>query len=254
MKTSTLILIVLLIIVVVVIATIGLFLLLIQSPVSYVNTTVQNNHTATTNIPASNNTVSNTPAGTPTNFDQTVSDGTIIIGYASSSFGLAVTKQQILVHSYIPPCDDTFNYCLYYIGTAYRGTNFESAGIRVAKRKDLTTQQSCLTAAPAGFDASTKPNHTTTAQTYAASVFSNVGGGAAGHIAVGSLYRLFISASSSCYELETRIGQSQFANFPAGSIKEFTAADSATVQSQLSDILMNVRLVSGETNLFAQLQ
>jgi len=47
-------------------------------------------------------------------FDQTVSDGVIKISIPSSEFGLAVTPEQIMVTSYIPPCDENFDYRLYY--------------------------------------------------------------------------------------------------------------------------------------------
>ena len=79
-----------------------------------------------------------TPSATTT--AQSISDGTIAFWYSSDEFGLAVTPEQILDHSYIPPCSDDFDYCFYYIGSDYNGTNFESAGLRVEKRSDLTTK------------------------------------------------------------------------------------------------------------------
>jgi hypothetical protein len=175
------------------------------------------------------------------NFDQTVSDGTITISIPSSEFGLAVKKDQILVHSYIPPCDENFNYCLYYDGSAYKGTNFESAGLRIQKRDDLKTQSACLTTQPAGYNGLTPK--TESIDSYATSVFSPLGDAGAGHYSSGSLYRLFYD--NKCYEFQTRIGESQFANYPAGSIKEFTSADQSAVKLKLQEILNAITLPDG---------
>jgi hypothetical protein len=167
---------------------------------------------------------------------RSISDGIITLHY-DETYGLAVTPEQILNKSYIPACDPDFNYCLYYNGTQYQGTNFESAGLRVKKRQDLATESVCLNTPPEGFDSSIVPDKNTSTNAYSMSEFSNVGQGAAGHISQGSLYRLFVRNSSSCYEFETRVGMSQFANYPAGSIKEFTPQDQQNTLSQLLDIL-----------------
>ncbi len=186
--------------------------------------------------------------GTGTNpglvFDQTASDGTVTLAIPSASYGLATTPDQVLVHSYIPPCDQNFGYCIYYTGTAYAGTNFESSGIRMLKRADLATERVCLDTPPSGFDASMKSEHINSSDAYSSSVFSNVGQGAAGHIASGKLYRLFVRGTNTCYEFETRIGQSQYANYPAGTIKEFTTNDQAVVAADLETILEHVSLGS----------
>lgn len=176
---------------------------------------------------------------------QTISNGTITAAFPPADFGLATNDTQVLVHPYIPPCTPGFDYCLYYIGTAYTGTNFESAGIRIEKRPDLGTKEECLDTPPSGFDASMMPTATSSADAYSASVFGNVGDAGAGHYASGSLYRLYLPVSSSCYEFETRIGQTQFANYPAGTIKEFTSADEAALAGQLKSILDSVTLTSG---------
>lgn len=199
----------------------------------------------TANLPPSNGT--GTPAASPTPaFDQSISDGTITVSYPSADFGLATTASQILVKSYIPPCDSNFNYCIYLTNTTYQGTNFESAGIRIEKRTDLATQTKCLTAQPAGFTGLTPI--TATSSDYATAVFPQVGGAAAGHFASGSLYRLFYSGS--CYEFETRIGQSDFLNYPSGTIQQFTSADQDAVQAELTQILGTLKLSSGEQVAF----
>jgi len=196
-----------------------------------------------------NNIASSTPSALV--FDQSVSDGIIKIVYPANEFGLALNKTQILVNSYIPPCNENFNYCLYYNGNEYQGTNFESAGIRIQKRADLVNERLCLNTPPSGFDASMTPDATKAVDKYSSSVFSNVGDAAAGHYAVGSLYRLYVKINASCYEFETRIGQTQFANYPAGAIKEFTATQMKNLQSELTQIIEQISLSSGEKNLLA---
>lgn len=198
------------------------------------------------NPPATNTTNQPIPSFV---FDQSVSDGTVTFLYPSSEFGLATTPSQILATSYIPPCDQGFNYCLYYKGADYQGTNFESAGIRMQKRADLTTEQLCLNTPPEGYSASTLPTSQTSAGSHSASVFANVGDAAAGHFASGSLYRLFVKSNSACYEFAPRIGQTQFQNYPAGAIKEFTSQDAKTLQAKLDEILSRVTL-GIENNLF----
>ncbi len=137
-----------------------------------------------------------TPTGTAPTGDQSISDGTITIVYPATDFELATSSQQITTHSYIPPCDADFNYCLYYIGTAYQGTNFDSAGIRVEKRTDLTTQAACLTTPPTGFTNFTPTS--TIAGDYAVSEFTPLGDAGAGHYSTGTLYRL--EYNGACYE------------------------------------------------------
>jgi hypothetical protein len=190
------------------------------------------------------------PTPTPLVFDRSISDGLVTFKVPSNVYGLATNQTQILTHSYIPPCDSNFNYCLYYIGTDYQGTNFESAGLRIRKRTELLNERVCLDTPPAGFSSTTKPDSTTSADTYSTSVFSSIGDAAAGHYASGSLYRLFYRQTSSCYEFETRVGQSQFMNYPIGTIKEFTTANQAKVFSDLRQILDTVSLPNGQTKLF----
>ncbi len=185
--------------------------------------------------------------GNPT-LEQTVSDGTITVGYPSD-FGLAKNATQVLVHAYIPPCDENFDYCLYYNGAAYTGTNFESAGVRIAKRADLATASLCLQTLPNGYTSGLTPK-ITTGSDYQTSVFSPLGDGATGHYASGALYRL--AYGSACYEFETRIGETQFANYPAGTIQEFTTADRAAVQAKLDAIATGVTLPGGGHITFAK--
>ncbi len=172
---------------------------------------------------------------------QTISDGTITFAYSSDEFGLAVTPEQVLVKSYIPPCDTDFNYCFYYIGTDYQGTNFESAGLRVKKRTDLSTQAACLQTLPEGYTGITAKVSTTA--NFSTSVFSPLGDAGAGHYANGALYRL--AYKGSCYEFETRIGATQYANFPRGTIKEFMPADQRAMEAKLLQLLKDITLPGG---------
>jgi hypothetical protein len=184
-------------------------------------------------------------------FEQSISDGTITINYSDTLFGLAVRTDQILVTSYIPPCDVPFGYCFYYNDSEYDDTNLDSAGIRFYKRDDLATEQACLETPPAGFD-SMEAKATSTAELYAASVFSPMGDAGAGHYANGSQYRLFVRKNSACYEIETRIAQTQFANYPAGSIEEFTASDQRELENRLDRVIDSIEL-DGQKNLFGSL-
>lgn len=192
--------------------------------------------------------VLSTPTGTTASGMESISDGTITIVYPGADFGLATSQTQVTVRSYIPPCDPDFNYCLYYVGTAYQGTNFDSAGIRVEQRPDLTTQAACLTTPPTGFSNFTPTS--TTVGDYSVSEFTPLGDAGAGHYSTGTLYRL--EYNGACYEFETRIGQSQFANYPSGTIQQFTAADQANLQVEIVGILNGVTLPSGETVNFLQ--
>jgi len=176
---------------------------------------------------------------------QSVSDDNITM-YYDETFGLAVKPEQILVNSYIPPCDEDFNYCFYYYKDEYKDTNFDSAGIRIKKRTDLTSSN-CLIAPPEGFDSSIQPDATKVNSAYSISVFLNIGQGAAGYYTSGSLYRLYIKEIATCYELEARIGERQFDNYPIGTINQFTSNDREQVKIQLMKILKKITLKDGQT-------
>ncbi len=186
------------------------------------------------------------PTATPNLYDQSVSTGTIQVPYSSADYTLATKLSQITVKAYIPPCDPIFNYCLFYSGTAYAGTNFESAGLRIQNRTDLTTQTTCLNALPTSYTDMMPVIASNSG--YMTAVFSPLGDAGAGHYATGAEYRLW--SGGSCYEFETRLGQTQFANYPAGSIKEFTADNQATVQAGLEAMINNITLVNGKTVSF----
>lgn len=169
---------------------------------------------------------------------QTISTPEIMFG-VPKDFGLAISQEQILVKSYIPPCDSDFDYCLYYNGTAYTGTNFEGAGVRIKKRTDLVSRESCLTSF--GYESLTPV--TRNSGTYATSIFAPLGDAAAGHFTVGELYRVHFG--NTCYEFQARIGQARFENYEPGLIREFTAQASEELQGKLRAIVLGIRITEG---------
>lgn len=179
---------------------------------------------------------------------QSLSDGTIQFNYPAD-FGLAVTQAQLsgMVHSYIPPCNENFDYCLYYNGQDFAGSNFESAGIRISKRTDLAAERLCLNTPPAGYTNMTPS--TKSYDNYSASIFSPIGDAGAGHYASGELYRVFLRQANKCYELETRIGETQYANYPAGSIKQFTDSDRNVVYAKFKNILASLEIASNSEKI-----
>jgi hypothetical protein len=190
-------------------------------------------------------------SSTPVISENSVSTPEISFHYPSD-FGLAVKPEQILTKSYIPPCElENFDYCLYYTGPDYRESNFESAGVRIKRRLDLMAERLCLTTPPAGY-ASLAPANTTSSDQYATSVFRPLADAATGHSARGELYRLYLRNSNSCFEFETRIGQSQFVNYPPGTITEFTARDQAALANRLRQLLGSVVLAGGGRISFPQ--
>jgi hypothetical protein len=164
---------------------------------------------------------------------ETHSDGTITFT-RPNDFGLAVTDEQILVQSYIPPCDSGFDYCLYYNGDEFSGSNFESAGVAIAKQPDLEDEDACLSTPPEGY-VSVEPAATSTEDAYSMSVFSPLGDAGAGHVATGDAYRLY--TAKTCYQFTTRVGETQYANYPEGTVTEFTDADRDDLLARLRDIV-----------------
>ena len=158
-----------------------------------------------------------------------------------ADFGLAVHWDQLLVRSVIPPCDQGFDYCLYYLGDDFAGTNFKSAGIRIERRNDLETADACLCTPPRGY-VSFQPTTVRQGDGFAVSVFAPLFDGAVGHYAEGELFRLSLNGTA-CFEVETRIAATQFAHYPEGSIREFTQEERETLVARLRDVVRAIRLV-----------
>ncbi len=189
-------------------------------------------------VPGNNSTTTTTTAtSTPQNASLTLPGGQVSLSYPPD-FCLAAAPEPLTVTSYIPPCDQGFQYCLYYNGSAYSGTNFESAGIRINQRADLKTQNACLKTQPSGYMNLTPAIYNGSG--YFTSAFGPVGDAGAGHYANGALYRLYFSGN--CYEFETRIGETQFANYPPGAIQQFTDADRTALFSELQSIIQSAVL------------
>lgn len=183
--------------------------------------------------------------------DRHVAAGGTLSFERPSDFGLAVTSEQVLVRSYIPPCDFGFDYCLYYVEPAFEGTNFESAGIRIERREDLATDSACLTAPPAGYIDFEPVVHQR--EGYAISVFAPIQNAAVGHYSDGKLFRLAVD--STCFEFETRIAASQFTHYEPGTIDEFTQEDREALEARLHEVLRAVRLVDRPDEvLFGELE
>lgn len=172
---------------------------------------------------------------------QSISDGTITITYGSD-WGLALNPSELQASSYIPPCDGVFNYCFYYNNAKYQETNFESAGMRVSEREDLTNEGLCLDTPPPGYDASTVSDAKKSADAYSVSVFADLQQGALGHYSMSTLYRLFTPAEKRCYELETRIGEGRYENFPEGTIRRFS-------DDERREIGQELRKLAGSTSV-----
>lgn len=189
-------------------------------------------------------------ASTTETFDQSISDETVKISYSSGLFGLAVNPTQILVNSNIPPCDESFEYCIYYNADMFKDTNFESAGLRIKKRVDLKNETTCLNTPPAGYDNSVLPNTKIPKDAYSTAIFEGMGNSSAGNLVRGSNYRLYFKKNASCYELESRVAYSQFDNYPKGSIKQFGDSAIALMEGRLKNIIKSVTLPDGQVNIF----
>lgn len=179
------------------------------------------------------------------NTQKTVSDG-IIKFDPQEDFGLAVTDEQILIDSYIPPCQPGFSYCLYYLGNKYQETNFDSAGLSIRKRGDLTIKDDCLTHLPAGY--SNLSSQSESHAGYAISVFSPLGDAALGHYSNGREYRIF--SANICYQLNASVSESQFANYPTGSVEEFSSTDREQMFGTLRSLIEDITLVQTGEKLF----
>jgi hypothetical protein len=196
------------------------------------------------NVPATT-TVATTSTSTAT--DEVTSNGFIMFS-RPSDFGLALNKDQILVKSYIPSCDGSIDYCLYYNGDNYKGTSFGGAGLRIKRRAELKTVDACLTTSPAGYDGQ-KPQTVSTSSVYSVSAFP-IGDAGMGHYASGMLYRL--AYDGTCHEFETRISATQFQNSEPGTIKEFSVAMQQEIKQKLMTIVKDVKLANGQNVTFFQ--
>jgi hypothetical protein len=175
-----------------------------------------------------------------------ISDGVITLPYEPGAFSVAAAPEPITVQSYIPACNPGFAYCFYDAGAAHAGTNFLSAGLGVTKRPDLADKKACLGTQPDGYTGLVPVIREEAA--YATGAFPPVSDAAAGHYASDEVYRL--SSAKGCYEFRARVAWSQFANYPAGTVTEFTAADRTALAARLRNLLFGATFADGTPVIF----
>ncbi len=187
------------------------------------------------NIP--NNVVQNTQSGQ----NQYTHSSGQVSWEVPPDFGLAVSKDQVLVKSYIPPCEEGFDYCMYYNLKNFDGTNFESAGVSIGMRDDLLNNEACLTRPPNEYLNFTPEviKH----DNYLVSSFFPIGDAGAGHYSNGKIYRIYLNTGK-CIQIGTRIGETQFANYPEGTIKQFGSEDRKYLFSRFDTILNSLKIAS----------
>lgn len=138
---------------------------------------------------------------------------------------------------YIPPCTEDYNTCLYYSGERYTETNFDSAGLS-AHIIEATNRESC----EAFTGSYLLPNTDISTENLNGNTFSvaRSGDAGAGHIAEETLYRTY--HNDICLEIVTRIGYTQFANYPEGTIKEFTENNREDLMNDMKNIIRTLSL------------
>lgn len=190
----------------------------------------------------------------------TGSNGSFQFDYpVSYTFYSSGNIDKVKLLSYIPVCDNNFPRdsdssllaCVVYPKQKYRGTNFEAAAFQASALANATTATECLT--PPQTTESSAPGARTysafrIASTNPARVIHGVRflhgvavGTGLGHSIASDLYRAFHNGK--CYELTINITQSEFANFPEGAVREFTAKDSQDVFRSLQDVLDSFRFL-----------
>lgn len=132
---------------------------------------------------------------------------------------------------YIPPCSEDYTTCLYYSGNEFKGTNFDSAGLSIHVITDAT-KDTC----EAYTGSFTLPDTTiTTEKAGGVTLFvAKSGDAGAGHVAEETLYRTY--HNNTCLEAVARTGYTQFGNYPAGSIEEFTDTDKKQLENIMKDM------------------
>lgn len=159
------------------------------------------------------------------------------ISYPETFTALSEAEQDILPSlGYVPPCDENHSNCLYYIGTEFEGTNFDSAGISTKNLID-TGEENCTSFN----EAYTLPDSEISTEEIDSNLFyvARSGNAGAGHMAEETLYRTY--HSNTCVEITTRIGYSQFGNYPEGSVEEFTAEDKNELMNSMKEVVHTLK-------------
>jgi|GEM_PF-2059250 len=135
----------------------------------------------------------------------------------TDDFGFNTDIKQIRSVSYIPVCNDNMVACVFYTGQAYKGTNFEGAGVSININKSLNTAAKCYNFAVSTNAAQTKvPDVGINGLIFRSATGGDAG---AGHFHKVQVYRNF--RNNSCYEIAQNVSYSSISNFEPGSIKEF---------------------------------
>jgi hypothetical protein len=138
-----------------------------------------------------------------------------------SDFVFSTDYSKVQALGYIPVCDQTMVACMFYSGDAYKGTNFEDAGVSVNILSALNTQAKCY-----NFKVSTNEAQQPVADvTLGGIVFKSAIGGdaAAGHAMKTQQYRNF--HNNQCYEIAQRLGSTNIGNYAPGTIQPFNQGD-----------------------------
>ncbi|MCL5666859.1 MAG: hypothetical protein M1383_03755 [Patescibacteria group bacterium] len=157
-----------------------------------------------------------------------------------NDFGFNTNYDQIKNLGYIPVCDQTTKACVLYTGDAYKGTNFEDAGVSINIDPSLNTEAKCY-----NFNAANNEAQTPVADAAINGVdFKSATGGqgAAGHFMKTQEYRNLHNGM--CYEIAQRLGQTNIGNYPEGTVKPF---DENQVWGSLQQIVNTFKFIPIDT-------
>jgi hypothetical protein len=148
-----------------------------------------------------------------------------------SDFSFSLDYNQVKPLSYIPACDQDMVGCAYYSATAYKGTNFDSAGVSVNIDPTLNTEADCYNFAVPTNEAQTPvvPDITINGTVFKSATGGDAG---AGHFAKVQVYRNF--HNNQCFEIDRRVGYTDIGNYPTGTVSQF---DENGVWQKLQDII-----------------
>src|SRR5512133_2802492 len=139
--------------------------------------------------------------------------------------------------SYIPVCEDTAVACVAYPAREYNGSNFQAAALSISEIADAKTENDCL---KEDGSIDIKTIHT---EIVNGVKFKGIRGGEGG---LGNFLDKYIYVNvhhGKCYRLQVGIASSSYANYDAGSIREFTALDATHVRDSLNRVLRSFRFL-----------
>jgi hypothetical protein len=151
----------------------------------------------------------------------------------SPDFGVAKSGEALpdIAKSYIPACEEGFMACVYYQAENFVGTNFGSAGIAITT-PTMASEAACKDTT--GYNGAVQNSHSETFGGADWLVFES-GDAATSHYANDTIYRTW--HDNTCYQLDARIGYSNFEVYEPGSIKEFTDTDRANLRDKLTTVV-----------------